>query len=86
MKYTLALALILTSCSAPKATRFVPHGHVSNGCRYTATWGGPTVAWIDHANGHQWSSTYKEFFTYCGQQHPNQSGIAVKGELPIDVH
>lgn len=85
----LILAVILSACAnqfapAPRAVGFTPHGTISHGCRYTATWGAPVVHWIDHTNGHRWTCTYREFFQYCGGRHPNALGIAVKGKLPAE--
>jgi len=82
LKLSLLLLLSLTSCTAPKATAFIPHGAITRNNRYTATWGEPTVRWMDHFNGHHWESSYKDFFRYCGNNHPNQLGITVKGQLP----
>lgn len=84
----IALAALLTACQnqpAPRAYGITPHGSLTRGCRYTATWGGPLVQWIDHTNGYQWTCTYREFFQYCGGRHPNALGIAVKGKLPADI-
>ena len=87
----LLLLTVLPSCSqfqpATKAVPFTAHGPVYGGNRYTATWGDPTlVHWVDNANGHRWTCTYKEFFQYCGQKHPSQLGIAVRGKLPSTVN
>lgn len=83
------VAVILPSCNqlqpAPKAYGFTPKGPIYNGCRYTATWGGDVVHWIDNTNGYRWTCTYQEFFRYCGKNHPNSLGIAVRGKLPDSV-
>lgn len=91
MKTRLALiitAAILSACQnspAPRAYGVKPVAPITRGCRYTATWGGPLVHWIDNTNGHRWTCTYAEFFQYCGGRHPNALGIAVKGQLPAEI-
>ena len=91
MKTKLALiilAALLSACQnapAPRAYGVKPVAPITRGCRYTATWGGPKVEWIDNLNGYRWTCTYQEFFRYCGGRHPNALGIAVKGKLPPEI-
>ena len=88
----LVSATLLASCGQYQITK-VPqaapvsrlHAPVQNGNRYTATWGGDVVHWVDSVNGHRWTCTYKEFFAYCGGKHPSAKGITVKGKLPASV-
>lgn len=81
------LTLVLAACQqpAPRAYGVKPYGTISQGNRYTATWGGPLVTWIDHTNGHRWTCSYKDFFAYCGGKHPSALGISVKGKLPANL-
>lgn len=84
----ITLAALLSACQnqpAPRAYGVKPVAPITRGCRYTATWGGPVVHWVDNLNGHRWTCTYAEFFQYCGGRHPNALGIAVKGQLPAEI-
>lgn len=94
--FLLAAALLLTSASCSQTHRlfYGPGGSTTSsvpatqahGIRYTATWGDPElVHWIDNANGHRWTCTYREFFQYCGKNHPSTMGIAVRGKLPDNI-
>lgn len=84
----ITLAALLSACQnqpAPRAYGVTPVSPITRGCRYTATWGGPLVHWIDNTNGHRWTCSYAEFFQYCGGRHPNALSIAVKGQLPAEI-